>query len=93
VWERTFYDDYQKKKFYCTQLVSTIDIRHHVSEHDVRPVIYFGGPRLRALGVDHTISAMPKIHLGDGCARGWGQFEDRDVRGLIPRTRLQYINV
>jgi hypothetical protein len=74
--------------FYCTQLVITIDVRHHVSEHDVRPAIYFGGPRLQALGVDHVIGAMLKIWLGDGCVRGWGQLEDRDVRGFIPRTRL-----
>jgi hypothetical protein len=74
--------------FYCTQLVSTIDIRHHVSEHNLRPVIYFGGQRPRALGVDHAIGAVPKVRLSDGCAIGRGQFEDRDVRGLIPWTRL-----
>jgi hypothetical protein len=77
----------------CTQLVSTINILHHVSEDRVRPVFYFGGLRPQTLGVDHTIGAVPKTRLGDGCARGWGWFEDRDVRGLIPRTRLQYINV
>jgi hypothetical protein len=65
--------------FYCTQLVSTIDVRHHVSEYDMRPVVYFGGPRPRALGVDHVISAVLKTRLGDGCARGRGRFEDRDV--------------
>jgi hypothetical protein len=79
--------------FYCTWLVSTIDIRCHVSEHDVRPVIYFGGPRPQALGVDHAIGAMPKIWLGDGCARGRSRLEGRDIHGVIPRPRLQYINV
>jgi hypothetical protein len=39
---------------YCTQLVSTINVHHQVSEHDMRPAIYFGGPRPRALGVDHV---------------------------------------
>jgi hypothetical protein len=32
--------------------------------------------------------AVPKVQLGDGCARGWGQFEERDVQGLIPQTGL-----
>jgi hypothetical protein len=79
--------------FYCTQLVSTTDIRRHVSEHDVLPVIYFSGLRPWALGVDHAIGAVPKIWLGDGCARGRSRLEGRDVRGVIPRTILQYINV
>jgi hypothetical protein len=65
--------------FYCTQLVSTIDVHHHVSEHDVRPVIYVGGLRPWALSIDYAIGAMPKIRLGDGCARGQGWFDGRDV--------------
>jgi hypothetical protein len=53
--------------FYCTQLVSTIDVLHHISEVHVRPVFYFGGLRPQALGVDHAIGAMPRGRLGDGC--------------------------
>jgi hypothetical protein len=73
---------------YCTQLVSTIKACHHVSKCSVRPAFYFGGLKPRALGIDHTIDAVPKSRLGDGCARGRGQFEGQVVRGLIPRTSL-----
>jgi hypothetical protein len=66
-------------------------MRHHVSGHDVRPAIYFGGPRPRALGVDHAFGVVPSSRCGDGCSRGRDRFEDGDVRGLIPRSRLQYI--
>jgi hypothetical protein len=32
-----------------------------------------GGPRLRVLGDDHTIDAMPKTWLSDGCMRELGR--------------------
>jgi hypothetical protein len=73
--------------------MSTIDIRHHVSEHDVHLAIYFSGPRPQALGIDHTFGAVPRTQLGDGCVRRQVQFEERCVRGLIPQTRLEYLNV
>jgi hypothetical protein len=74
--------------FYCTQLVSTIDVLHHISEDHVRLVFYFSGPRPRALGVDHMIGVVPRTRLSDGCARGRDPFKDRNVRGLIPRTSI-----
>jgi hypothetical protein len=37
----------------------------HISEDCVRPVFYFGGPRLRALGVNHAIGAVPRGWLSD----------------------------
>ena len=52
--------------FYCTQLVSTIDVFHHISESRVRPVFYFGGPRPRVLGIDHAIVAVLRTWFGDG---------------------------
>jgi hypothetical protein len=79
--------------FYCTQLVSTIDILHHVSKVCVHPVSYFGGLKPWALGVDHAIGAVPRGQLSDGCARGGSQFGDHSVRGLIPQTSIWYINV
>jgi hypothetical protein len=54
--------------FYCTQLVSTIDVWQHVSESYVCPVIYFGGPKPQALSFGHAIRAMPRGWLDDGCA-------------------------
>jgi hypothetical protein len=59
--------------------MSTIDVCRHVYKYDMHPVIYFGGPRLRARGVDHVFGAVPRTHLGDGCARGWDWFEGRDI--------------
>jgi hypothetical protein len=46
---------------YCTQLVSTTVVPQDVSEHDARPAIYFGGPRLRALGVDHMFGLCQEL--------------------------------
>jgi hypothetical protein len=77
----------------CTQLVSTTIVWQHISEDRVHPVFYFGGSRPQALGVDHAIDAVPRDRLGDGCVRGGCRFKGQDIRGLIPRTRLSYINV
>jgi hypothetical protein len=62
--------------YYYTQLVSTIDVLQHVSKHDVRLAIYFGGPRPGALSVNHAFGAVLKTRLGDGCLRGWGRSEE-----------------
>jgi hypothetical protein len=47
--------------FYCTQLVSTTNVSQDVSEHDVRPAIYFGDPRPQALGVDHVFGLCREL--------------------------------
>jgi hypothetical protein len=46
--------------FYYNQLVSTLNVSQDVYEHGVRPAFYFGGPRPRALGIDHAIGAVPR---------------------------------
>jgi hypothetical protein len=45
------------------------------------------------LGDGHTTDAVPRSWLSDRCAREWVRFKKRDVRGLIPWTSLQFINV
>ena len=72
---------------YCTQLVSTTDDHHHVSEYDVCPVIYFSGLRPWALGIDHTIGAVPRGRLGDGCV-----VIDTRYIYFICYTQLEYNN-
>jgi hypothetical protein len=78
--------------FCYTQLVSIIDPSTDAPK-GLHSLIDSGGPRPRALGDNHATDAVPRVRLGDGCARESGQFEERDVRGLIPRTNLEYINV
>jgi hypothetical protein len=62
------YDMYKSIYFYCTQLVSTIDVWHHVSKGRVRLVFYFSGPRPWVLGHIHVTGAVPRGWLSDGCA-------------------------
>jgi hypothetical protein len=64
-------------------------ILHRVSDGRARSLIDSGGPRPQALGLVHATDAVPGGRLGDGCAREEGRFEERDVRGLIPRTSIE----
>jgi hypothetical protein len=73
---------------YCTQLVSTTDAFHHVSDGHVHPLIESGGPMPRALSDIHATDAVLSSRPGDGCARERSRFDEQDVRGLIPRNSL-----
>jgi hypothetical protein len=66
---------------------------HRVSVGRVCSSINSGGPRPRVLGDNHATNAVPRVQLSDGCARGQSWCGERDVRGLIPWTNLEYINV
>jgi hypothetical protein len=58
----------------------------YVSKPDVRSVTYFGGPRPRALGLDHAFGSCREFSsLMEGKGNGAGS-RYRGVRGLIPRT-------
>jgi hypothetical protein len=55
----------------------------------VRLSIDSGGPRPRTLGDNYATDAMPNSRLSDRCVGERGRLEERDIRGLIPRTSLE----